>query len=527
MRQPKSIVFHLVLVFFFFFLLTIIVGLFSIGRLSDFNRVSADIRDLWLPNTRFLGDLDNFTSDFRAAEATNLLSNSAADFDASVKEMIELDRSIAQAQRGYENLDHSASESELYARFRGLWSRYREIAGRIVARSPEDRKPDAVQAYTSSRTAYDAASDALALLTQRNVSDAREASERADLAYLRARSLVESAMAVAGLMMIAAFFYVRRLLSAPLLGLAACMRRLATNDTDIDIRGTERGDEIGQMARSVVVFKNNAIELAANQRSLAHQASMLEERLAHERRLAQLQGNFVSMASHEFRTPLTIIDGHAQRLAKMNDAARQDEIGQRSSKIRAAVLRMTSLIDSLLNSTRIIDGELYFHPTRFDMRALLHEVCQLYREIAPGSQIWEDLSAQHLPMEGDPKLLFQVLSNLLSNAVKYSPGGGLINITAQTDAERVVISVQDHGMGIPEADVERLFSRYYRGSNVSGIVGTGVGLYLARTVIEIHGGEIAVESREGEGSRFTVRLPTHSRQDSGAKSGSSANLAAN
>jgi len=508
MRQPKSIAFHLFLVFFFFFLLTIILGLFSIGRLSDFNRVSADIRDIWLPNTRLLGDLNNFTSDFRAAEGTNLLSTSAADFEASEKDMAGLDRSIGQAQRGYERLEHSAAEAELYARFRERWSSYRDIASRIVARSPTERKPDAVQSYmTSSRTAYDFASDALAELTERNVSNAREASERADLAYRQARRLIEAAMAVAGLMTIAALFYVRRSLSAPLLGLAACMRRLATNDRNVDIRGTERDDEIGEMARSVVVFRNNAIELAATQRSLAHQASMLEEKLAQERRLAQLQRNFVSMASHEFRTPLTIIDGHAQRLAKMKRAARPDEIGQRSGKIRGAVLRMTSLIDGLLNSTRLIDGELYFHPTSFDMRALLQEVCHLHREIAPRAQILESFGPHSLPMEGDPKLLFQVLSNLLSNAVKYSPGGGLIKVTAQTDGDEVVVSVLDHGMGIPEADLERVFSRYFRGSNVSGIVGTGVGLYLVRMVIELHGGTIGVESWEGEGSRFTVRLP--------------------
>ena len=113
-------------------------------------------------------------------------------------------------------------------------------------------------------------------------------------------------------------------------------------------------------------------------------------------------------------------------------------------------------------------------------------------------------------MEGDPKLLFQVMSNLLSNAIIYSPGGGLIKITVWTEAEQLVVSVQDHGIGIPEADLDRLFSRYYRGSNVSGIVGTGIGLYLVRMVIELHGGDIAVESREGEGSRFTVRLPAHS-----------------
>jgi len=87
------------MVFFFFFLLIIVLGLFSIGRLSDFNRVSADVRDLWLPSTRFLGDLNNFTSDFRAAEGTNLLAASATDFEANEKELNGLDQSIAEAER--------------------------------------------------------------------------------------------------------------------------------------------------------------------------------------------------------------------------------------------------------------------------------------------------------------------------------------------------------------------------------------------------------------------------------------------
>jgi len=517
MWKLRSITSHLFLVFLVFFLLTFLLGLFSIAQLSDFNLVSADIREFWLPNTRILGDLNNFTSDFRAAEGTNLLAESAPDFEASEKEMTELDRLILQAQRGYEGLHHSAAETELYAQFRDQWNRYREIAGRIVTHSAADRKPTAVRTYmTTSRAAYVAANDVLEQLTARNVSNARAASERVDLTFQRARSLIGTAMAVAGLTMITALFYVRRSLSAPLLGLAACMRRLAVNDADIDIRDTKRDDEIGEMARSVVVFRNNAIELSVVQRSLAQQASMLEEKLAQERRLAQLQRNFISMVSHEFRTPLTIIDAQAQRLARMKNEALLEAIGHRTDRIRGAVRRMANLIESLLNSTRLIDGELYFHPASFDMRALLHEVCKFHREIAPGSQIWENFAAQPLPMEGDPKLLFQVLSNLLSNAIKYSPGGGLIIVKARTDAEQIVVSVQDQGMGIPEADLGGLFSRFYRGSNVSSIVGTGVGLYLAKMVVELHGGEIAVESREGKGSRFTVRLPIHAVRREGA-----------
>jgi two-component system OmpR family sensor kinase len=514
MKQPTSITFQLFLVFFLFFLLTIVLGLFSLWRLSDFNRVSSDIRDLWLPNTRFLGDLNNFTSDFRAAEGTNLLAVTADEFEANEKEINELDRSIVEAEHGYERLSHSAAEAQLYARFRDRWNHYKEIASGIVSRSAIDRRTDVVHVYlTISRAAYNTASDALTQLTDRNVANAREASERSDKAYHQARWLIGAAIIVAGLIMFIALGYVRRSLSAPLLVLAGCMRRLATNVTNIEISSTERRDEIGEMARSVVVFRNNAIELALVQHSLAQQASMLEEKLNHERRLAQLQRNFVSMASHEFRTPLTIIDGHAQRLAKMNGRAGTDEIAQRSAKIRSAVLRMTTLIDGLLHSTQIIDGELYFHPTAFDMRALVHDVCRLHREMTPGSQILENFGAQPLPMEGDPKLLSQVLSNLLSNAIKYSPGGGLIKVSARSEPPgHLVVIVEDHGIGIPAADLDRLFARYYRGSNVSGIVGTGVGLYLIKIVIDLHEGEIAVESQEGKGTRFTIRLPIRSSE---------------
>jgi signal transduction histidine kinase len=215
------------------------------------------------------------------------------------------------------------------------------------------------------------------------------------------------------------------------------------------------------------------------------------------------------MASHEFRTPLTIIDGHAQRLIKLKDRAATDEIGERASKVRSAVLRITHLIDNLLNTSRLFDGVggLYSRPEEIDLASLLHEVTQLHREIAPGSQIKEKWGTGSLQMMGDPKLLFQVFSNLLSNAVKYSPNGGLIEISAEIHSQDVVVAIEDQGIGIPEKDIDRLFERYHRGSNVSGIVGTGVGLYLVKMVVDLHGGSVAVDSQEGQGSRFTLRLP--------------------
>jgi two-component system OmpR family sensor kinase len=521
MRQPLSIRSHLAIVFFFFFLLVIILGLFSISRLSNFNKVSEDIADLWLPNTRVIGDLNNFTSDFRAVEGSNLLASDPSEITATEKEMEQLDRSIAHAERSYEQIRHDAGEITLYASFKERWNEYRKVVNQMLTLSRANRKAEAIVMYlTSSQSAYNAASDALGQLTDRTVARAHAASGRLAAAYKQALWLVGLAMALAGVMVAAALFYISRSISAPLLHLADCMHRLATNDTDIAIRGTRRRDEIGEMARAAVVFRNNAIELMHSQRRLIQQASVLEEKLAQEQRIALLQRNFVSMASHEFRTPLSIIDGHAQRLIKMKDRLAPEEINERAGKIRGAVLRLTHLIENLLDSSRLIDAGPghYLHPEEIDLSALLQEICQLHREIAPGSRIEERFATVPLQMVGDPKLLFQMFSNLLSNAIKYSASGGLVEISAGLDTGQVVVTVKDNGIGIPAKDIDQLFERYYRGSNVSGIVGTGVGLYLVKMMVDAHGGEITVESSEGEGSTFLVRLPIKAAMRSDAPS---------
>ena len=141
------------------------------------------------------------------------------------------------------------------------------------------------------------------------------------------------------------------------------------------------------------------------------------------------------------------------------------------------------------------------------MAALLHEVCQVHREMTPGAQITERLAQTPMPMAGDAKLLFQVFSNVLSNAIKYSPHGGAITVAAEVAAGEVRVRISDRGIGIPAADLVHLFERYHRGSNVSGIVGTGVGLYLVKMAVELHGGRVEVDSKEGDGARFTIRLP--------------------
>jgi two-component system, OmpR family, sensor kinase len=509
-RQPHSIRYQLAGVFGAFFLLVCVLGSFSIWQLSNFNGLSADVAEIWLPTTRALGDLNNYTSDFRAIEGSNLLSSDPSEAAATEKQMEDLDRIIAQSEREFEQIRHDAAEEGLYDQFKAHWTDYRAIVNQMLALSHSDRKADALAIYGgTSRVAYNAASDTLGQLTDQAVASAQVASDRLAFACRLAFWLILLAMAIAALLVVAALIHISRSISAPLLNLADRMRRLAANDTAIDIPETGRADEIGEMAQATVIFRTNAIELMRSQRMLARQAAQLEEQLAQEQRLALAQRNFVSMASHEFRTPMTVIDGHARRMIKMKDTMAPDETGERAGKIRSAILRMTHLIDNLLNSSRLIDGGAghYFHPAEMDVAPLLQEVCQLHREMAPGTQITERIAAAPMRTVGDPKLLFQVFSNLLSNAIKYSPGGGTIGVDADICANEIVVGITDHGIGIPRTDLDRLFERYHRGSNVSGIVGTGVGLYLVKMAIDMHSGRAEVESKEGEGSRFTVRLP--------------------
>ena len=337
--RPQSIRYHLAGVFLVFFLLVCVLGSFSIWRLSNFNRLSADVAEVWLPTTRVLGDLNNFTSDFRAIEGSNLLSTEPAEIAATETDMAALDRSIAQAERGFEKIAHDPAENDLYDRFKAHWTDYRKIVNQMLVLSRGNRKAEALAIYGgTSRVAYNAASDTLGQLTDQAVASAQIASDRLAVAYRQAFWLILLAVAIAGVMVVAALFHISRSISGPLLQLADRMRRLAANDTDIDVPETERADEIGEMAQATVVFRNNAIELMESQRMLARQAAMLDEQLAQEQRLALLQRNFVSMASHEFRTPMTIIDGHARRLhqAERQHRPRRDRRTRRQGAQRRA-----------------------------------------------------------------------------------------------------------------------------------------------------------------------------------------------
>jgi signal transduction histidine kinase len=506
---PHSLRIRLYSVVALLFMLVIGLGFFGFARLSAVNHVSEVIRNHWLRDTRILGDISNYMSDYRAAEATRLLSSTPAELAASEKEITALDATVAGSQRAYEEITQEPSETALYAAFAEQWAAYKSVAAQVIALARTGRTYDAVALYnTTSRHAFDLSSDSLSRLTDQTVTKARQDSERAAETYWRARTMIVTAMVLAASLLFGVVTYVARRILAPILNLATCMHTLAGQNTDIAITGVERDDEIGEMARAVAVFRNNAVTLANSQRRLIEQAADLEQGLENERRLTAQQRDFVSMTSHEFRTPLTIIDAHAQRLIKMRERLDPEDIAERGARIRSAVQRITNIMDSLLSASRLLDGQVVFHPTEFDPCALLRDACQAHRDATRGVVINEDFSPLPATIPGDPKLLFHAFSNLVSNAIKYSPAGSPIEVVARQEPGRLVVQVRDHGIGIPARDRSRLFERYFRGSNATAVAGTGVGLHLVSMVVSLHQGEVFAESLEGVGSRFIVHLPT-------------------
>jgi signal transduction histidine kinase len=226
--------------------------------------------------------------------------------------------------------------------------------------------------------------------------------------------------------------------------------------------------------------------------------------------------DFLSALSHDLRTPITSIRGMAQvllrRASRMEipEAARMIE-GLKT--IEAATGKMSAMLTELLDLARLQSGRsLELQKGPVDLVTLARRTAEEYQRSAPGHEIRVEAALPALVGQWDAVRLERVLGNLLSNAVKYSPEGGAITVRVEQNTEGAetvaVLSVRDEGIGIPPADLPRVFERFHRAANVTGrIAGTGIGLAGSRQIVEQHGGIISVESTEGAGSTFIVRLP--------------------
>ena len=240
---------------------------------------------------------------------------------------------------------------------------------------------------------------------------------------------------------------------------------------------------------------------------LREQKLKLQMALAREKELNQLQNEFVSMVSHEFRTPLTVIDGTARRVKKKLDELEPDDVKNRMDKIQQSVGRMSDLVERTLDASRLASGRMMCEPSPVNLSAIVSEVVERQLEMAPDYAI--DVVENGLPdkINADPKLCDHIFTNLIGNAVKYSGGSRRVEVSTWTENETVGVSVRDYGVGIPAEEMNRLTERFFRASTSVGIQGTGIGLHLVRSLVELHGGSIHFDSKVGEGTLVTVMLP--------------------
>ena len=231
-----------------------------------------------------------------------------------------------------------------------------------------------------------------------------------------------------------------------------------------------------------------------------------------ERVVEQMKSDFVTAVSHELRTPLTSIYGFAETLLRQDVMFGEEERQTFLRYIASESQRLTTIVDTLLNVARLDTGDLQVNLAPTDVRAVVSDVVQLaeHAPAANGHDFVVELPEHALDAEADGEKLRQILANLVDNAVKFSPGGGRVIVAARANGEVVEVRVVDEGVGIPEEEQRRIFTKFYRGESMTrdpSTTGTGLGLFIARGLVSAMGGRMWVDSREGAGSTFAFELP--------------------
>jgi len=239
--------------------------------------------------------------------------------------------------------------------------------------------------------------------------------------------------------------------------------------------------------------------------------------LAREKELGQLRNKFVSMVSHEFRTPLAIIQSSAEIMDDYLDQLEPAERKDHLQSIRKNTRRMAGLMEEVLLIGSFDAGKMQFKPALLElrtfMRRLVDEVLSATNRRCPIEFLLAETPTKVL---ADERLLQHIFTNVLTNAVKYSEAGQLVQFEIVCAGPDIVCNVRDQGIGIPEADQEWLFSAFHRGRNVGDRPGTGLGLVIVKRCVDLHGGEIKVDSKPGEGTSVTLRLPIFSPESTAA-----------
>ncbi len=240
----------------------------------------------------------------------------------------------------------------------------------------------------------------------------------------------------------------------------------------------------------------------------------LHEALDKEKQLNEIKSRFVSMASHEFRTPLSAVLSSAALLSKYTKEDDQEKRNKHIDRIKDSVKHLNDILEDFLSLGKLDEGRISADPHEFNLHEMMNETLADMKVVLKPGQKFDFKYEGEEKINADKKLLRNILINLISNAAKFSEEDTPIAISAKGDKERSTIAVADKGIGISKKDQEHLFTMFYRGSNVTNIQGTGLGLHIVKRYLDLINGTVNLQSTLGKGTSITITFPNDTNNNS-------------
>ncbi len=278
------------------------------------------------------------------------------------------------------------------------------------------------------------------------------------------------------------------------------MYELVINNNNYLFYTTPIKDDYYLIDRIVVVCLNISLVKEAEEKT-RHALDKANE-------LSELKSRFISMASHEFRTPLSTILSSLNLMVKYKELNEHVKFASHGVKIKTSIINLTEILEYFLSVEKLDSGHFKIEPTTFDLVDFINtNIDEVVNDLKDKQRIVLQLSLKKIMINHDKKIIRTIWQNLITNAIKYSPENGEIIVHLQANDDRFILSVIDNGIGIPENEQKHLFERFYRANNAANIQGTGIGLNIIKKYIELLGGNITFTSKINEGTTFTINLP--------------------
>ena len=288
--------------------------------------------------------------------------------------------------------------------------------------------------------------------------------------------------------------------------------RIEKMNEELEQRIEERTEKLAEVVNQLL-HTNESLKQEIQERQeieaqLRENQLEVQKALEKERELSELKSRFVAMASHEFRTPLSTVLSSISLIARYETTEAQTQRLRHIQRIKSAVNNLTNILNDFLSLSKLEEGKIQHQPEEFNLRQCVSEVIEEMQVFAKAGQTFE-----YQALGGcewvclDERLFKNILINLLSNAVKYSQENQIIYLETQGQNQTLRLKVQDQGIGIPEEEQTLMFERFFRAKNATNIQGTGLGLNIVKKYLDLMGGNINFESKEGQGTIFEVQIP--------------------